>query len=118
MTEPQITYRGMPHSPAMDAKIVELAAKLEDFHPKITRCHVVVAETDRHKAKGNLFEVHVDLHIPGHQIVATQKANSDAYMAINEAFEVAARQLEDVTRRQRGEVKQHGDDRGDEATPS
>ena len=117
MTEPQITYRGMPHSPAMDAKIAELAAKLEDFNPRITRCHVVVAETDRHKAKGNLFEVHVDLHIPGHEIVATQKANEDAYTAINEAFEVATRQLEDVMRRQRGEVKQHRDDRGDNANP-
>ena len=117
MTEPQITYRGMPHSPAMDAKIVELAGKLEEFNPRITRCHVVVAETDRHKAKGNLFEVHVDLHVPGHEIVATQKANEDAYVAINEAFEVATRQLEDVMRRQRGEVKHHRDERGDNATP-
>src|SRR5437016_6303277 len=30
---PQITYRGMPHSPVMDAKILELAAKLEELHP-------------------------------------------------------------------------------------
>ena len=108
MANPQITYRGMPHSPAMDARIIELASKLEDFHPQITRCHVVVDEVDRHKSKGNLFEVHVDLHIPGHEIVATQKAHVDAYAAITEAFDVATRQLEDVVRRQRGEVKVHG----------
>lgn len=117
MTEPQITYRGMPHSPAMDAKILELAARLDDFNPRITRCHVVVAETDKHKSKGNFFEVHVDLHIPGHEIVATQKANEDAYVAINEAFEVATRQLEAVMRRQRGEVKTHREERGDNAAP-
>jgi len=117
MAKPQITYRGMPHSPAMDAKITELAGRLEELNPRITRCHVVVVESDHHKTKGNLFEVHVDLHIPGHEIVATQKANEDAYVAINEAFEVAARQLEDVMRRQRGEVKAHRDDRGDNARP-
>lgn len=117
MANPQITYRGMPHSPAMDAKILEHAAKLDDFNPRITHCHVVVMETDRHKSKGNLFEVHLDIHIPGHDIVATQKANEDAYAAINEAFEVAARQLEDVMRRQRGEVKAHRDDRGDNPRP-
>ena len=116
MANPQITYRGMPHSPAMDAKITELAAKLENHGPRITRCHVVVAETDHHKTKGNLFEVHVDLHIPGHEIVATRQANADAYVAITQAFEVATRQLEDVMRRQRGEVKAHRD-RGDNPIP-
>jgi ribosome-associated translation inhibitor RaiA len=117
MAQPQITYRGMPRSPAMDARIVELAAKLDEFHPNITRCHVVVVETDRHKNKGNLFECHIDLHVPGHEIVATQKAHEDAYVAITEAFDVAFRQLEDVARIQRGEVKRHRDERGDTATP-
>ena len=117
MANPQITYRGMPHSPAMDARIVELASKLEESHPRITRCHVVVDETDRHKSKGNLFEVRVDLHVPGHEIVATQHAHEDAYAAINEAFAVATRQLDDVARRQRGEVKTHRGDRGESPTP-
>ena len=31
----------------MDARILELAAKLDEFHPKITSCHVVVDEIDR-----------------------------------------------------------------------
>jgi ribosome-associated translation inhibitor RaiA len=116
MAQPQITYRGMPHSPAMDARIVELASRLEELHPSITRCHVVVDEVDRHKSKGNLFEVHVDLHIPGHEIVATRQAHPDAYAAINEAFDVAGRQLDDAVRRQRGEVKSHRGDRGDGAS--
>jgi ribosome-associated translation inhibitor RaiA len=107
MTTPQITYRGMPHSPAMDTRISELVSKLDDLHPRITRCHVVIDEADRHKTKGNLFEVHVDLHVPGSEIVATRKASPDAYLAVNEAFEVVMRQLEDTIRRQRGDVKLH-----------
>ena len=116
MVNPQITYRGIPHSPAMDARITELAARLEDLHPRITRCHVVVDETDRHKQKGNLFEVHVDLHVPGCDIAATRHADEDAYVAITQAFEVVTRQLEDAVRKQRGEVKAHRRDRNPEAS--
>jgi ribosome-associated translation inhibitor RaiA len=117
MTQPQITYRGMPHSPAMDARIMELAAKLDEFHPKITSCHVVVDELDRHKNKGNLFEVRIDLHVPGRELAATHQPHEDAYAAITNAFDVMFRQLEDVARIQRGEVKRHRDERGDNALP-
>ena len=104
----------MPHSPAMDAKILELAKKLETLDPKITSCQVVVGEGDRHKTKGNQFEVHVVLHVPGRgEIVATRNSSEDAYMAINEAFDSVHRQLEKELEIQRGEVKRHADDRGD-----
>jgi ribosome-associated translation inhibitor RaiA len=101
----------------MDARIRELAAKLEDIQPKITRCHVVVDEIDRHKSKGNLFEVRVDIHVPGREIVATHQHDEDAYVAIGAAFDVVLRQLEDQIRIQRGEVKTHREERGDNATP-
>ena len=116
MTQPQITYRGMPHSPAMDARIRELADKLDEFHPRITSCHVVVDEIDRHKSKGDLFEVRVDLHVPGREIVATHQQNEDAYAAVTQAFDVVIRQLEDDVRRKRGELKRHHEPK-DEPTP-
>jgi ribosome-associated translation inhibitor RaiA len=116
MTQPQITYRGLPHSPAMDARILELASKLDEFHPKITSCHVVVDELDRHKNKGNLFDVRIDLHVPGKELVATHQQNEDAYAAITDAFDVMFRQLEDVQRIQRGEVKRHREPPSDSAT--
>ena len=101
MAQPQITYRGMPRSQAMDARIVELAARLDELNPRISRCHVVVVETDQHKHKGNLFKVHIDLHIPGYEIVTTHQASQDAYVAVTDAFDVATRQLEDTMRRRR-----------------
>ena len=117
MIEPQITYRGMAHSPAFDQRIVELAGKLEEFNPKITRCHVIVDEVDRHKRKGNHFEVRVDIHVPGREIVSTMKENEDPYLAATEAFHVVMRQLDEDLARRRGEVKLHRDERGDNATP-
>jgi ribosome-associated translation inhibitor RaiA len=107
--EPQITYRGMDHSPALDARIGELADKLEGVHPKITRCHVIVDEHDRHKQKGNLFEVRVDIHVPGREIVASKQQHEDPYAAVTDAFEVMFRQLEEDIRKVRGEVKRHAE---------
>jgi ribosomal subunit interface protein len=107
--EPQITYRGMEHSAALDTRIRELVTKLENFHPKITSCHVIVDESDRHKHKGNLFEVRVDVHVPGREIVASKQQHEDAYAALTEAFHVMYRQLEEDIRKVRGEVKRHVD---------
>lgn len=110
MTDPQITYRGMQHSPAMDARILERVRKLESFHPNITSCHVVVGEIDKHQSKGNHFEVRVDLHVPHREIVSTMKEHEDAYAAITAAFDVVQRQLEEDIERKRGQVKRHDAD--------
>ena len=104
MAQPTITYRGMPHSPAMDARINELAGRLAEFNDRISTFHVVVDEIDRHRTKGNLFEVRIDLHVPGHEILATGQQDEDAYVAISRAFQAAERQLESM-RKRRGEAR-------------
>lgn len=101
----------------MDARIRELALKLEEFHPKITQCRVVVNEPDKKKRTGNQFEVRVDLHVPGREIVATHQKHEDAYAAITSAFDVLYRQLEEDIQIKRREVKLHRDERGDNSTP-
>lgn len=118
MQEPQITYRHMDHSPAMDARIAELARKVDVIHPRITSCQVVVDQVDRHKTKGNQFEVHVVLHVPGQgELVTTRHSHEDPYLAVNEAFEAILRQLEEALEIQRGKVKRHTDERGDNPRP-
>lgn len=107
MDQPQITYRGMAHSPAMDAKIREHTAKLLNKHPQITMCHVIVDEADRHKSRGNHFEVRVDLHVPQREIVSSLKDHEDPYVAMNQAFDVVLRQLDEDLERKRRHVKRH-----------
>lgn len=107
--DPQITYRGMDHSAALDGRIRELCNKLEQFHPKITSCRVIVDEHDRHKAKGNLFEVRLDVHVPGREIAVSKQQHEDPYAAVTDAFRVMERQLEEELRKLRGDVKHHND---------
>ena len=108
----------MAHSPAMDARIVERASKLDGLNPRITSCHVVVDEVDRHKTKGNQFEVHIVLHVPGRgEVVATRRSHEDPYLAVNAAFDAVTRQLEEEVEIQRGDVKTHTDERGDNPRP-
>jgi len=103
----QITYRGMESSAALDDAVRDKAAKLEQFHPRITGCRVVVEQPARHKRKGQEFVVHVDLKVPGGEIAVNRDHDTDVYVALRNAFDAARRKLEDFAREQRGDVKHH-----------
>ncbi|MFO1435803.1 MAG: HPF/RaiA family ribosome-associated protein [Gammaproteobacteria bacterium] len=109
---PQITYRNVPHSDAVDANIRERIAKLDAFFPRIMSCRVVVEGQHRHHHQGNLYHVRVDLVVPGREFVVShphhdKHAHEDVYVAIRDAFDAARRQLEDYAREVRGSVKTH-----------
>lgn len=108
----QITFKDIPASEAVEAKIREKAAKLERFHDHIISCRVVVSKGHQHHNKGNLYQVHIDIKTPRSEIVATRSpdqhhAHEDVYVAIRDAFNAVTRQLEDLARVQRKEVKTH-----------
>lgn len=108
----QVTFRHMEHSPALEAKIRERAAELEHFFPRIVGCRVVVEQESRHHQQGNQFHVRADLTLPGHELVAghespKHQSYEDPYVAVRDAFDSLRRQLEDVARRERRDVKHH-----------
>jgi len=103
----QITIKDVPHSPAVDARVREKMAKLEEFHPRITRCHVTVEETGKHRHQGRRFAVRIDLRVPGREIAVTREHHEDVLIALRDAFDAAKRQLEDAVREMRGDVKVH-----------
>jgi len=103
----QITMREMDRSDALDTAIHEHAAKLEQFHSRITRCRVTVEQMRKHHQQGRHFAVKVDLRVPGREIVATRDHDEDVYVALRDAFDSAKRQLEETVRELRGDVKVH-----------
>jgi len=103
----QITIRDVPHSEALETHIRDKAAKLEEFHPHITSCRVTVEELGMHHHQGRQFRVRLDVRVPGKEIVANRDHDEDVYVAVRDAFDSVKRQLEEVVRLRRGDVKVH-----------
>lgn len=108
----RITFREMPVSPAVEARVRERAAALERFHARITSCHVVIEAHHRHQQQGRLFHVTVHVVVPEGEVVITRDpaahhAHEDVYVAVRDAFDAAERRLQDRVRRLRADVKRH-----------
>jgi cold shock CspA family protein len=100
----------MEHSEAIEASVREKAAHLDVFADHIMGCRVVVQPASQHHKHGNLYEVRIDLTVPGEEIVVTREPSQhteyrDIHVALRDAFDAARRQLEDYVRRRRGAVK-------------
>jgi ribosomal subunit interface protein len=94
----QITFRDMPHSEALETHIRDKAQKLEQFFGDIVSCRVVVDQPAKHQNQGKPFNVHIDLGVPGSEIVVDKQAHEDVYVALRDAFDAAKRRLEDYAR--------------------
>ena len=102
----QITFRDISHSDAIESRIREKVQKLEKYHDRITSCRVVVEAPHRHRHKGMLYHVRVDLTLPGDEIVVARdpkadQAHEDVYVAIRDSFEAMRRQLKKQVRQTR-----------------
>jgi cold shock CspA family protein/ribosome-associated translation inhibitor RaiA len=100
----------MEHSEAIEALIRDKVAKLDASPDHIMGCRVVIEPAGKHHEHGNLYEVRIDITVPGEEIVVTREPSQhtqyrDIHVAIRDAFDSARRQLEDYVRRRRGSVK-------------
>lgn len=89
----QITLRNIAKSEAVEAAIRRKAEKLERFYKRIVSCRVAVEIPARHKHQGKEFVVCIDIKVPGGEIVVNHDHNEDLYVALQEAFQAARRQL-------------------------
>ena len=124
----QITFRHMPASPAVAARIERETGKLLRYFQPLTHCHVVVVAPHRHHRFGRAYALHLEVGVPGGPLIvnhepaarghpaakppsgkppAPEARHRDIPVAIREAFDVARRQLEDYARRKRGDIKRH-----------
>lgn len=94
MLAPQIVFRGMPASPALETRIGECLAKLENVHPRLSSCHVAVEPIGHHREHGQHFAVHVELHAPDRpRPINVRHEDEDVYVAVRDAFDAARRML-------------------------
>lgn len=108
----QISFRSIPRSTKIENAILEHADRLDEFAERIMSCRVVVDVPHRHHRQGNLYQVRIDITLPGGEVVVNREPPrhtdfKDVRVAIRDAFDAAVRQLEDYVRRQRAAVKTH-----------
>jgi cold shock CspA family protein/ribosome-associated translation inhibitor RaiA len=109
----QVSFEGIDHSDALEARIREEVDKLEKFNERITSARVVIARPQHRHQKGDVYQVRIHLTLPGAPDIAISRepavtgAHEDAYVTIRDAFSAARRQLQDVSRKRQGKVKSH-----------
>lgn len=103
----QIVFRNMPHSDAVEMHIREKVEKLELFYSGIIGCVVTVEVAGKHQHQGKLFNIRVDITVPGGELVVSRDMHEDMYVALRDGFDAAKRRLEDYGQRQRGDIKSH-----------
>lgn len=102
----QITAGELPLDAALEAYIHERAAKLEEFYNGIISCRVTIPFPPSHSRKGEPFEIDLNVHVPGSQLVVNRQTHPHPKVAITQAFQAMERQLDEFARKQRGVVKQ------------
>lgn len=108
----QIQFHNIEPSPFIEAAVRKYAKKLELFRDDIVSCRVTVAAPHKHRHKGNLYHIVVDVRTEGDEIVVSrmpddEQAHEDIYVTLRDAFKAARRQLQDRIKIRRGHVKQH-----------
>lgn len=108
----QIVFRNMRKSNSVEQAVLKRVERLESFCDCITRCRVTIELPHRHHRQGNLFQVGIEISLPGKQISINRENEKNAEykdfeVALRDAFDSARRKLEDYMRIRRREVKSH-----------
>ena len=99
----------MESSTAVETRVRELADHLGVFSDKITSCRVVLDSPHRHSHQGKVFNVKVQLALPGEDVVVDMErpqrdGHEDVYVVLRDAFDAAKRQLQQRMSSLRGDV--------------
>lgn len=111
----KIAFHNMEPSESVEAAIRERFEKLEKLYDRMTACRVSVEALHRQHRTGNVYEVHIDMVVPGKELAVSREpkkaqekyANPDVYTSLRDAFSAAERQLKAYKQQQRGDVKRH-----------
>jgi ribosomal subunit interface protein len=109
----QVNFRNMEPSPAVETRVREKAAKLEQYFHHLTSCRVVVEAPHRHHNKGKIYHIRIEMGVPriSELVVSNEReenhAHEDVYVAIRDAFKIAERQLRNYSRQMAGKTGRH-----------
>ncbi len=119
---PEITYRNVEKTNAIDVLINEKIGKLEQVCNYLNSCHIVIEKVHDRPRSGSPYRVRIDMTVPpGHELVAeSNPPDVNLYppleAVIRDAFQAATRQLRDLAEQQRESDKAKTNDRAEQTT--
>lgn len=110
-----IAFHNIPSSPELEADIRGRVEKLERLFDRMVGCRVAVEAQHQSHQTGNVYDVHIEMVVPGGELVVSRQpkrakekyANPDVHTSIRDAFAAAERQLKSYKSQLRGDVKSH-----------
>lgn len=83
-----VTFRDFDPSPAVQAHVNEHALKLQHEVGAFTSCRVTIGKTNRSHKHGDVFQVHVEVHVPSSTFVSerTSGEHDNLYATVDAAF--------------------------------
>lgn len=100
MYSTDVVFRDFPTSPALADKIHKKLDKLARYSGTITHTRVVVDSPHNHKQKGRMFRASVEFNLKGNPVMVTHD-DTDAYVALRDAFKAAERKLKEAAHKKR-----------------
>lgn len=103
---PEITYRNVEKTDAIDTLVNEKIAKLEQVCSYISSCHIAIEKINDRPRSGSPYRVRIDITVPpGHELVGESNPTEDIQYeplnaVIRDAFNAARQQLVKLTQRQ------------------
>jgi hypothetical protein len=107
----QVVLKDVPNPAAVRRLVLEAGAAIERYFDRVTSCRVAITNPDARHRKGGQYEVHLSMLLPGHkEVTVSRRTNGDLERehlraAVRGAFAQARRQLQDATRKMRGDTK-------------
>ena len=110
-----IVFHNVDPSDAIKAEINKRVAKLEKLYGRFIACRVVVDAPHQQHRTGNVYEVHIEMVLPGRTLVVNREphhtkeghARRDLLTPLRDAFKAAEAQLRSFAKERHGEVKTH-----------
>ena len=108
----ELSFLHMETDDALRDLIEDRVAQLDALFDRITSCHVTLQPGHNRHRQGNLYEVTIEVRVPGTELVVhptkdDAPAHEHPQVAIRDAFTAMERQLRAHKQKMSGEVKHH-----------
>lgn len=108
----ELAFKHVEPTEEIKALVAEKVGHLETFYDGITSCHVYIRAPHSSQRTGNLYQVTIEVRVPGTELVVRHNQDDVARhehlkVAVRDAFAAMAKELKRWKQKISGEVKEH-----------